>query len=115
MDGARPDDERNPALSAFTLALLVVWPVVVASMALIYADARQSERLRALEDRPRLAVIDVARFVERAAPGGTDAERVARGLRAAMDASKKLEAAGFVVVDRGSVHAMPPSAEVPVP
>ena len=72
-------------------------------------------RRRGAVDRPRLAVIDVARFVERAAPGGTDAERVARGLRAAMDASKKLEAAGFVVVDRGSVHAMPPSAEVPVP
>lgn len=115
MDGATPETERVPSLPAFTLALLVVWPVVVAVLALIYADARQSQRLRALEDRPRLAVIDVTRFVERAPPGGTDAERVARGLRTAMDAAKKLESAGFVVVDRGSVHAVPPSAEVPVP
>lgn len=115
MEGQSRDDDRAPALSTFTLALLIAWPVVVAALALVYADARQSQRLLALEERPRLAVIDVTRFVERAPPGGTDAERVARGLRAAMDAAKKLEAAGFVVVDRGSVHAAPPSAEVPVP
>lgn len=106
--------ERASGMSGLTLALLLIWPIVIAVTAGAFIERRATDRLAAVSST-KIAVLDVTQFVARASPGGTDAERVQRGLRAAYDAASKLSAAGYVVIDRASVHAAPDPMVVPPP
>lgn len=101
--------EARGGLTTSTLALLLLWPLVVGAGTAYWC---KRELALALAERPPVVFLDELEAV-RSAPAQGSPEATAR---AAMDRSRQagqsLAAAGYLVLDRRAVYAAPPDLEV---
>jgi len=113
-----PENDAPPAAGqAVSLPLIVaflIWPLIVAGVACLFMHRyMQTEIDTELSLRPRVAILDTHQFVEQQPTTLSPDDRLKAGFKKANETSKRLQDAGFLILDRGQVLSAPAGLQVP--
>jgi hypothetical protein len=100
---------QKDGMSAGTLVLLLLWPLIVVTVGL-YAGKRYIDGQ--LADRPPVVYIDELKAVQEERGEGTAADRARRASDRAREAGRILADNGYIVLQARSVYAAPDYLEV---
>jgi len=110
VDSGRVRQDFSPT----TFVVLILWPVVVALLAIYFVAPRvlHLDTLRAdVGARPPIAVIDVDGAIANTLADKPSNEKLVEAQQKVQDAARKLREAGYIVLDSKNVFAYPADFE----